>query len=69
MEEAVAFVQAGDEMVVPQTRLLVMGMERGGRVERWTVTQQLDGGLFPRRSLLSARWSLPIMCVIAPMWG
>ena len=39
MEEAVAFVQAGDEMVVPQTRLLVMGMERGGRVERWTVTQ------------------------------
>lgn len=37
MEEAVAFVQAGDETMVPWTRLLVVGMERGGHVERWTV--------------------------------
>jgi len=29
---------------------------------------QLDGGLFPRRNLLSARWSLPMMRNI-PMWG
>lgn len=31
-EEAVSFVQARDEMMIPWTRLLAVGMERGGHM-------------------------------------